>query len=429
MAFLGMVGTGEFDADERPKNWREKILQLYPNGDAPLTAIMSKLKSESTDDPEFKWFEKELATQAGDITNIYTDVGMGTPYVTGATVGTTYYLKADVAFVSQCRGGHQILMRDADDVNKDINGKVLSTVEAGVDSQVVFKLLELENSVADMAVVDRVLIIGSINPEGGDMPDAISYSPDSLYNYTQIFRTPLSITRTAKKTRLRTGDKYVEMKREALELHSVEMERSLIWSTRTEFTGANGKPERTSGGIMYFIRNYGGNVDDYRTSTDVTASATWLEEGEDWLNEQLRKTFRYGSRERLAFTGDKTILAIQKLIKASPGIAYALTSTTTDYGLAVTTWITPFGKVHMMTHPLFSYEPTNQKSMLLLDVSKMVYRHIDDTAFFKDGAQQNTGHLRRDSTDEEWLTECGYEFHHAKCFAYLDGFGEANTLT
>ena len=53
MAFLGMRGTGDFVDEQRPKNWREKILQLYPNGDAPLTAILSKMKEESTDDPEF----------------------------------------------------------------------------------------------------------------------------------------------------------------------------------------------------------------------------------------------------------------------------------------------------------------------------------------------------------------------------------------
>lgn len=53
-AFLGMRGTGSWATDQRPKNYRETILFLYPNGTAPLTAIMSKLKSERVDDPEFK---------------------------------------------------------------------------------------------------------------------------------------------------------------------------------------------------------------------------------------------------------------------------------------------------------------------------------------------------------------------------------------
>jgi hypothetical protein len=51
--FLGMRGNGDWVADQRPKSWREMILKLYPNGQAPLTAILSKMSSEAVDDPEF----------------------------------------------------------------------------------------------------------------------------------------------------------------------------------------------------------------------------------------------------------------------------------------------------------------------------------------------------------------------------------------
>ncbi len=63
MAFLGMRGTGDWAANERPENWRQGILRLYPNGMAPLTAILSKMKNSSTDDPVFHWWTKSLASQ------------------------------------------------------------------------------------------------------------------------------------------------------------------------------------------------------------------------------------------------------------------------------------------------------------------------------------------------------------------------------
>ena len=53
-AFLGMRGTGDWVADQRPKDFRELILYLYPNGKMPLTGIMSKQRSEATTDPEFE---------------------------------------------------------------------------------------------------------------------------------------------------------------------------------------------------------------------------------------------------------------------------------------------------------------------------------------------------------------------------------------
>ena len=51
--FLGMRGTGDWVADQRPMNWREQIMYLYPNGSAPLTAILAMMGSESVDDPQF----------------------------------------------------------------------------------------------------------------------------------------------------------------------------------------------------------------------------------------------------------------------------------------------------------------------------------------------------------------------------------------
>ena len=54
-AIAGLRGTGDWATDERPKNFREMILWRRPNGKAPLTALMAKMKSEATNDPEFAW--------------------------------------------------------------------------------------------------------------------------------------------------------------------------------------------------------------------------------------------------------------------------------------------------------------------------------------------------------------------------------------
>ena len=55
-AILGMKGTGDWATDQRPKSWRQQIIYLYPNGSAPLTAMMSKMKSLKVTDPEFNWW-------------------------------------------------------------------------------------------------------------------------------------------------------------------------------------------------------------------------------------------------------------------------------------------------------------------------------------------------------------------------------------
>src|SRR5215510_5179918 len=65
MAIIGLRDTSGFTTPgERPQNWRETLLLLYPNSaeaaKAPLTALTSLMKEASTDDPHYHWFTKTL---------------------------------------------------------------------------------------------------------------------------------------------------------------------------------------------------------------------------------------------------------------------------------------------------------------------------------------------------------------------------------
>jgi hypothetical protein len=428
--FLGMRGTGDWATDQRPKNWRETILYLYPNGSAPLTAILSKMKEEKVDDPEFNWWTKQLAQQGGAVvaTEIYTDATMATKLAAAGTLGQVLYVKVAEAVADEFRAGHQCLLRDTSDYSVDVVAKVMAVQKNGASSCITVKLLEADdNSTShDLRDADRILIIGNINPEGGSMPEAIGYDPVKLYNKTQILRTPLSITRTARLTRLRTGDAYKEMKREALELHSIELEKAFLWSVMTENIGANGKPERTMDGLIPVIKtSAAANCDDFTLNTSYSGQ-TWLQGGEEWFDLMLEQMFRYGRGEKLAFAGSGALLGINRLAKSSGQIQ--LNPQTTSYGLKVVEWMLPMGTIYVKTHPLFSYEVTNRNSMVIFEPEDLLYKYITDTSFYAEGETQNTGYTRRDGTDEEYLTECSLEYHHPIGWGYLNGIGLDNNL-
>lgn len=429
-AFLGMRGTGDWVTNQRPKNYRELILYLYPNGMAPLTAILSKIKSESTDDPEFNWWTKNLASQGGTVSGIYTDAAMNDALAASQSTaaGTTLFAKVALSVAQEIRPGHVVILRDASHYDVDVVAKVTGVLQNGASSRVDCKLLEADDNGAstDLSNCDTILIIGNLNPEGGVIPDAVSYDPTKYSNYTQIFRTPLDITRTARKTKLRTGDQYKESKREALELHSIEMEKELIWGIKTENTGDNGKPERTTQGLISMIReNASSNVDSYALNSSYSGQ-TWLQGGEDWFETYLEQVFRYGSQEKLALCGSGALLGLQKLAKTYGNIQ--LKPGTGSYGIKVTEWITPFGVLQLKTHPLFSYETTNRNSMVIVDVPMLVYRYIDDTFFKPDKREREAGYNAVDGTKEEFLTEMGLEYHHPLAFMYLNGVGLDNSV-
>src|ERR1017187_1683785 len=62
MAILGLVSTESVSA-QRWTNIRRRVFYQYPNGSAPLIGLLSMMKEESTNDPEFSWWEKRLQEQ------------------------------------------------------------------------------------------------------------------------------------------------------------------------------------------------------------------------------------------------------------------------------------------------------------------------------------------------------------------------------
>jgi hypothetical protein len=395
---------------------------------------MSKMKSEKTTDPQYYWWTKLLPTQAASVTGVYTDSGLTVAYVSGGVVGSLLYLKMVAAELIHFRVGHTVVMRDASDSTNDVVGKIISVTSNGSASSIGVKLLEADDNSSysnDISNCDRVMVIGSINAEGAPMPSGVSYDPDKLYNYTQIFRTPLSITRTARRTTLRTGDAYKEMKREALELHGIEMEKAFLFGIPYEGTGDNGKKERATEGLITCLRtNNSANVSDFQLNASYHGK-NWLDDGggEDFLTAYLEQVFRYGRQEKLAICGTGALLGINKLAQVNSH--FTMTATTKAYGINVTEWVTPMGVIYLKTHPLFNIESTLRNSMLIFEPENCVYRYIDDTNFYGEGekgqAAPGTNGGRIDGTQEEFLTECGLEYHHPYTAAFLNGIGLNHT--
>lgn len=430
--FLGMRGTGDWVANQRPESWREQILYLYPNGMAPLTAILSMLSSEKVDDPRYHWWTQEQNAVMGAVAGIWTDAALTTAYVAAGAAGDTVFVQITTVLANRVRDGHQILLRDASDYRVDVIGKVIGVTRGAVNSVLAVKLLEADNNspANDLSDCDNFKIIGNINPEGGEMPDAIALNPVEVYNYTQIFRTPLSITRTAKKTRLRTGNQYQKAKSEALEMHSWEMELAFLWGIASSNIGDNGKPERTTQGVINFIRQYApANVDDY-TLNPAFAAQAWAVGGEVWFKGMLEQIFRFGADEKLALVGSGALLGIDALAMA--GGQVNLQPGQKTYGMQIREWLTPFGSIYMKTHPLFSNDATTRNMMVILEPKELGYRFIDDTSFYgeSDSKQHSSGYGQRriDGLNEEYLTECGLEFGLPQKCAVLNGVGLLNVV-
>lgn len=389
-AILGLRGSGNFTNDERPQNWRESILYLYPNGEAPLTALLSKIRnSQPTDDPAFNWWQKRLPTQRMSINKV------------GDYAAGDLTLVVDSG-AKDCVAGTILLVESGTSKGELLRVDTDPTVDTSLH------VVRGYGGVAAGVIEDNTFmtIVGNVHEEGSDVPTARSYSPTKSNNFTQIFRTSLSLTRTAKKTRLRWDNQgpYREARREALSLHSIEMEKGFIWGEAVETAGALGLPERMTGGVLSFIStNKGGNFN----------VAGLLDE--DTLDNLMEDTFRYGSNEKLVLCGSTFIKAITTLGKRNGTLNVVPQDRT--YGMKIIEYVTAFGTLMLKNHPLFSQHPVWRQNALVLDIGKnLIYRYIDDTMFIRNRQAPGV-----DASKDEFLTEAGLELHYEETHAYIEG--------
>lgn len=386
---LGMRGTGDWSTAQRPTNFREAILLLFPNSPVSLTAMMSKLKSETTNDPKFTIFTKSLPNQRVLITGTIAS-------------GTTQLDFSGTTPAKVLKKGHTL-----------INERTLEAVWIVADPISPYSSVEVlrgkGSTAAQMNDGDGLIVVGSHHQEGAAIPTSISYDPSEIVNWTQIFRTSVYLTNTARATNLRTGSDMVERQRETLELHAIETEMAYIFGTGVEDT-SGAQPERTTKGFVSLVTS---NVTDFAGAFDQDTWETFLE-----------NVFEDGSSEKLLLCGNTALTNINKIGRIHGEIQ--MTPRGETYGLRLRTYATPYGDLQMMQHPLFSKNPTFASWGIVIDPQYLVDRVLSGNGINRDtNYYENRQSPGDDATKDEWLTEKGLELQFESCnglFKNASGF-------
>jgi hypothetical protein len=378
MPILGMRTTANFVTNQRPENWRETIALLYPNSsrvrEAPLTALTSVMKTRKTDDPTFHWFEKSLNNRRFLVTAALGAVAGGTAGT--VTVDATYNAATGLKLndLLYAEGTGEIFRVSADPSATNAIPVIRGAQTGGAG-------LALDPAVA--GTNPYLMVIGSAFEEGSQAPTGVNFDPLERYNYTQIFRSALEGTRTAMKTRLRTGDQVAEAKREALEYFSVDMERS-FWFGKRGTSTVNGKPWRMMDGVFQQIAN--------ASSANIQTADAALGADMDWLEANMELWFRQGSSEKMFFAGSQALLTLGAIVRKNS--AMQIQSGIKEYGMEVVKISSAFGQLTGVVHPLFSQMQggttggtafySYSHAMAILDMDSVKYVYFDDVQYQKD---------------------------------------------
>lgn len=392
VAIQGLRGTGQFNVDHRPKNYRELFTLLEPNGSAPLNALLAMGASEATDDPEYKNFRDELPERV---------------------------LKINAA------GGHgttdTVLTIDASDQNRfAVAGAIVVNARTGevmhLTADTTGTTLTVTRNIGgtSLAILDNddLFIAGFAAPEGGNTPTPVSFDATVVSNYTQIFRTSFSVTNTLSATNLRTGSKEEEAKTKALKLHMSDIERAMFFGVKHEMNGSSAQPTRFTGGLINSLSN----VVDLNTDFAAhggTAAGEMTEEGFDSL--LISSVFKYGSASKVAFVGETVASQLQQIAKDR----WQVDNVEGSYGVNLTRYKTFAGDLMVHLHPQFRQIPSMKTAMVVIDFPNVVYRYLDgrDTQLLMD--RQGPG---EDAKKAEYLTECGLELTQDKVHTYIKGW-------
>lgn len=398
MAIQGLRTTDDIIGQykDRPENWRMGVLMLDPNGSAPLYALTSMMETVATDDPTFHWFEEELPNYRVVLSADIDDAVTAIPLASGAT----YFKEGDLVRVEQT---DELLMVTANPVSD-----TSITVSRGFAGSTA-TLVDFDGA----GINPNLMLIGSAYEEGSDAPEGRSYLPTEHDNNTQIFRDTFEITNTDVETEMRTGDTVKEDKRKCLTRHSMGIEKSMIFG-RKSVTMKNGRPRRTMDGIIAQIPT---------DNVAVPSAGTWdMTEIEDYL----RMLFTFGSNEKICFGGNRFMLGVQQIVRKNS--AYQLAPVSTEYGMKVTRFITPFGTLVLKTHPLFNQMSSGVTAAtayravdswgLIIDAKYIKYRPLRNRDTKYEPSLQEPG---KDGKQAGYITEAGIQVAHPKTFGLIKG--------
>lgn len=394
VAIAGLRGTGDWATDERPKNFREMILWRNPNGTAPLTALMSRMKSESVDDPEFNWWEEE-----NNAVRVQLDA-------TGASASSTAFglVSGGLDLVP----GDVLLVEKATEPATYATSSVELVMVTTVTSDTAITVVRgVANSTAAVTGASTYLTkVGNVYEEGDTSPSTSTRNPTKKTNYCQIFKTAYQITNTAKLTRTRTGDPLKNDKKRKMFDHSAALEFAWLFGLAYEDTSGS-EIKRFTGGISSFITT---NRTIYATSPT-----------EDTFLNNTYSVFDYDAgtagNERLVFAGNGFLNELNKLARNSSSTRVNFDGTVKTYGMQLQRWILPQGTLYVRTHPLMNTHARFSYGAFIIDPSAIIYRYLRDTRM-EDNIQANDADLQKG----QWLTEAGIEVRHEKTMAYLGNF-------
>ncbi len=453
-SILGLMSTEQLrEAGVFGQTARRSVFYRYPTGKFPLMGLLSLMDTEDVDNTTFGWHEDRVVAVQSE-TAAANAVGpfLAIDKVTSKADG--FNLAAGDLFAVQLVSAVNVRERDvlwiaavpnaADSAKLQI--KVIVVDIDHTNHVAVVRAQEAITSVSNTAdaVGLKVILMGSATGEGNRSRTGSYTLPIEISNYTQIFRTAFSFTRSALKTKLKfdkTGAYKGKSKQNALRHMSMLEMSALFGVRRTDVVlsdDGEAVPEKKFGGLEWFLRQYelgnagNGGAFDYRPNGASAVGTNWttnedkriidvdgtmsVDEFELFVERALLFNGE-NSPEKVVMCGNGFMSRFQKVVQLKSLVTRPLNPDKESYGMTMTRWESPWGNLLFKTHPLFNELAPLKNSAFVIDVGSLKYHPLEDsdTELLKNRQPRDY-----DGRKDEWLTECGIELNFPERFTMIN---------
>ena len=362
---------------------RYPLLAILTNaGKDPATKQGKAMKKKETTDPEFKWFEDKFGAREDTV---------GTNQVSATALVVTnvgYFSVGDVLLCTKSAQG-------TDNPTGEV--MIVTAINTGTSTlTVVRKIGDAASGGGLLQAADVLWIIGNANEEGAGVREIKATTVAEVANYTQIFRTPIGVTETARNTKgwTKESDFDYQTRKKGIE-HLIDVERAFLFGKKEQLTSGLTHPKRFTQGILP------------RVTQKKSAVSTRAE-----FSDFLEILFTSGNSEKYLFASPYVINKINEFAMGSLQVMQGANT----YGLVIIKYMSPHGTLNLIKHDLMKGDLYG-KSGVGLDMETLTYRYLSsrDTKLLTE--RQAPG---EDARVDEYLTECGLQFEQPERHAIVE---------
>lgn len=194
----------------------------------------------------------------------------------------------------------------------------------------------------------------------------------------------------------------------------------MIWG-RKHIGTLGGNQFRMTNGILIQIEQNGGIVQS--AATGSVAGDLSFGDFAEFMRRVFATNVKGQPNERMAIGGDLVLSRLNRMAQLDG--AYQLNQTDTKFGIAITTFVTPFGSLKLMTHPLMNENPVWQTEMYVVHPGGITRRMLRET--FNEDYDKNGNRISGVDADQGVMTtEMGVEVGAASTMGILRNVQKAD---